>query len=42
MDRYLALTLLLAVAQARFGQENIPIGDIAAVQGGAPGTNHQL
>ncbi|EXJ91042.1 hypothetical protein A1O1_04149 [Capronia coronata CBS 617.96] len=33
----LALTVVVAVAQARFGQEQIPIPAIAAVQGGAPG-----
>ncbi|ETI23838.1 hypothetical protein G647_05644 [Cladophialophora carrionii CBS 160.54] len=32
-----AIAALLAVAQARFGQEQIPIPAIAAVQGGAPG-----
>lgn len=32
-----ALTALIAVAQARFGQEQIPISAIAAVQGGDPG-----
>ncbi|KIX95009.1 uncharacterized protein Z520_09319 [Fonsecaea multimorphosa CBS 102226] len=32
-----ALATLLAVAQARFNQEQIPIPAIAAVQGGAPG-----
>lgn len=37
MDRYVAFALLLAVAQARFGQEQVPIADIAAVQGGDPG-----
>jgi hypothetical protein len=37
MDRLVALTLLIAVAQARFGQENIPINAISQVQGGAPG-----
>lgn len=37
MDRYLAFALLLAVAQARFEQEQLPIADIAAVQGGDAG-----
>ncbi|KIW76304.1 hypothetical protein Z517_11050 [Fonsecaea pedrosoi CBS 271.37] len=32
-----AIATLLAVAQARFNQEQIPIPAIAAVQGGAPG-----
>jgi hypothetical protein len=32
-----AIAALLAVAQARFGQEQVPIPAIAAVQGGAPG-----
>jgi hypothetical protein len=32
-----ALFILLAVAQARFNQEQIPIPAIAAVQGGAAG-----
>ena len=32
-----AIAALLAVAQARFNQEQIPIPAIAAVQGGAPG-----
>ncbi|KAK5248421.1 hypothetical protein LTR40_011740, partial [Exophiala xenobiotica] len=31
------LAALIAVAHARFGQEQIPIPAIAAVQGGAPG-----
>jgi hypothetical protein len=38
MDRYLLISALLAVAQARFGQEQVPIADIAAVQGGDAGT----
>jgi hypothetical protein len=32
-----AIAALLAVAQARFGREQVPIPAIAAVQGGAPG-----
>ena len=33
----IALAALLAVAQARFGQEQVPIPAIAAVKGGSPG-----
>ena len=29
--------LFISLAQARFGQENVPIAAISAVQGGAPG-----
>lgn len=36
-SRTAALALLIAVAQARFGQEQVPIPAIAAVNGGAPG-----
>ena len=32
-----ALAALLAIAEARFGQEQVPIPAIAAVQGGTPG-----
>lgn len=37
MDRYILISALLAVAQARFGQEQVPIAAISAVQGGDPG-----
>jgi hypothetical protein len=37
MNSASVLCILFAVAQARFGQEQIPIPAIAAVQGGEPG-----
>jgi hypothetical protein len=37
MNRYIFISALLAVAQARFGQERGPIAKIEAVQGGDPG-----
>ncbi|ETN40963.1 uncharacterized protein HMPREF1541_05243 [Cyphellophora europaea CBS 101466] len=37
MDRYIVVAALIAVAQAGFGNENIPIPAIQAVQGGEPG-----
>jgi hypothetical protein len=37
MDRYILLSVLFTAATARFNQEQIPIQDIADVQGGAPG-----
>lgn len=37
LTRTTALAALIAVAHARFGQEQVPIPAIAAVQGGAPG-----
>jgi hypothetical protein len=37
MNSASVIFILLTVAQARFGQEQIPIPAIAAVQGGEPG-----
>jgi hypothetical protein len=37
MSTTAALALLFALATARFGQEQLPIEDIANVQGGDPG-----
>ena len=37
MNSATALFVLFAVAHARFGQEQIPIPAVAAVQGGEPG-----
>lgn len=37
LSKQLALALLIAVAQARFGQEQVPIAAISAVNGGNPG-----
>ena len=41
MDRYIVVAALIAVAQAGFGNENIPIPAIQAVQGGEPGNTKQ-
>jgi len=37
LSRQAALAVLIAVAHARFNQEQVPIGAISAVNGGAPG-----
>ncbi|KAF2502611.1 hypothetical protein BU16DRAFT_448160 [Lophium mytilinum] len=37
LSRTILIAALVAMAQARFGQEQIPIAAIAAVKGGAPG-----
>lgn len=42
MDRFVAFTALIAITEARFGQENIPIDAISQVQGGDPGMGSRL
>ncbi|KAF2181909.1 hypothetical protein K469DRAFT_249292 [Zopfia rhizophila CBS 207.26] len=37
ISKSILLTLLIAYTEARFGQEQVPIADISAVQGGDPG-----
>lgn len=37
ISKIVLITALIAYVEARFGQENVPIAAISAVQGGNPG-----